>query len=96
MIYQYSWNMCLFINDNTRGSCMDVAHLVFFPLFTQHLNQTLGERWIGRGNPVNGPAQSPDLNAPELLAVGTPKDFGVFSANQWLRGITATSREFLS
>jgi hypothetical protein len=32
MIYQYSLNMCLFIDDNTCGSCMMGHHLIFSAL----------------------------------------------------------------
>jgi hypothetical protein len=31
-MHQYSWNMSLFINDNTCGSCMVGHHLIFSPL----------------------------------------------------------------
>jgi hypothetical protein len=63
----------------------------------QHLNQSFGEQWIGRAE-----AESTGLH--DLLtsilwiymAAGTPKDFGVFSAITDLRGIRATSREYLS
>jgi hypothetical protein len=35
----------------------------FLCVFRQHLNQTFGEQWIGRGGPVSWPARSPDLNS---------------------------------
>jgi hypothetical protein len=44
------------------------SHFVRF--VRQHVNQILGEQWIGRGGSVNWPARSPDLNALEFLAVG--------------------------
>jgi hypothetical protein len=34
----------------------------FLRIVRQHLNQTFGEQWIGRGGSVNWPARSPDLN----------------------------------
>jgi hypothetical protein len=61
-VNQYFWNMCLFINDNTCGSCMTGHYLIFSALSRQHLNQTFSEQWIGRGGPVNWPARSPDRN----------------------------------
>jgi hypothetical protein len=37
-------------------------HHVLFPrTVRQHVNQTFGEQWIGRGGLVNWPARSPDL-----------------------------------
>jgi hypothetical protein len=47
----------------------------FLRIVRHHLNQTFGDQWIGRGGPVNWPARTPDLNP--LVAVGTPKGFGV-------------------
>lgn len=66
-----------------------------FSLHCQHLNQTSNEQWIGCGDPVNWGAWLPRLKF-QFLAVGTPKEFGVFSANQWLRGVAATGKECLS
>jgi hypothetical protein len=40
----------------------DGAPLNFPLIVRQHLNQTFGEHWTGRGDPVNWPAQSSDLN----------------------------------
>jgi hypothetical protein len=34
----------------------------FLHIVRQHLNQTFGEQWIGRGGPVKWPARSPDLD----------------------------------
>jgi hypothetical protein len=34
----------------------------FLRIVRQHMNQTFGEEWIGRGDPLNWPAQSSDLN----------------------------------
>jgi hypothetical protein len=34
----------------------------FLRIVRQHLTQTYGEQWIGRGSPVSWPARSPDLN----------------------------------
>jgi hypothetical protein len=51
-------------------SMHDGAPPHFLGTLRQHLIQTFGEHWIGRGSPVNWPARSPDLN---------PLDF-------WLRG----------
>jgi hypothetical protein len=48
------------------------------------------------GGPVSWPAQSPGLNPLDSFSAGTPKDFGVFSADYWLRNIGATSRKCLS
>lgn len=59
MIYQYSWNMYIFIND---------SH--FLGIVPHKLNQSFGKQWTWRGDPVNWPARSPDLN---------PLDF-------WLQG----------
>jgi hypothetical protein len=49
-IYQYSWKMCLFIDDNTCGSCMMGHHLIFSALSAP--DRASGGRWIGRGGPV--------------------------------------------
>jgi hypothetical protein len=46
----------------------------------QHLNQTFGEEWVGRGGPFNWPARSPDLNRLEFLAVETAIKTLVYSA----------------
>jgi hypothetical protein len=35
----------------------------FLRIVRQHLNQTFGEQWIGRGSSVSWPARSPDLSA---------------------------------
>jgi hypothetical protein len=72
---QYSWQICLFINDNACGSC------VLFRTVRQHLSQTFGKQLTGRG------AQSTGLHDPltltsEYLAVGTHTDSGALSADQ--------------
>jgi hypothetical protein len=46
------------------------------------MSQTLGEQWIGRGGPVNWPSRSPDFNPLDYMALGTAKEFGLFSADQ--------------
>jgi hypothetical protein len=74
MIYQYSWNI---ISDTTRGSCMLGAPLSFLHIVRQHLNQTFGEQWTGRGGPVNGTQKTS-----QFLAVGAPKSFGVLSVDK--------------
>jgi hypothetical protein len=61
MFYQYSWNMCHFINDNT-WFMHDGAPSHFLHIVRHYLNQTFGEHRIGSGGPVNWPAQSPNLN----------------------------------
>jgi hypothetical protein len=64
----------------------------FLLIVRQHLNQTFDEQWVGRGGQactILWPWSS------GVLVVWTRKDFRVFSADQWLRGITATSRECL-
>jgi hypothetical protein len=58
------------------------ALLRFLRIVRQHVNQTFGEQWTGRGGPVNWPSQCPELNTLEVLAVGTAKDFNVLIANQ--------------
>jgi hypothetical protein len=40
----------------------DGAPCHFLRTVRQHLNQTFGEKWIGRGGRVNWPARSPNLN----------------------------------
>jgi hypothetical protein len=51
----------------------------FLLIVTQHLNQTFGEQWIGRGGPVNWPARSPDLNPSDFWLWGQLKS-AVYSA----------------
>jgi hypothetical protein len=58
----------------------------FLRIVRQYVTQIFGEPWMGRGGPVNWLARSPDLN-PLNIWVWGPEDFGVFSADQWLRGI---------
>lgn len=36
-----------------------------------YLNETFGDRWIGRGGPVHWPARSPDLNSLVFFLWGT-------------------------
>jgi hypothetical protein len=100
--------MCCFGEwfTSTLGTCASsstTTHVVqawwgitsFPPPVRQHLNQTFGEEWIWGEGSVNWPTGSPD-NALDFLAVGTPKNLGVFGAIQWLRDITATSTKCLS
>jgi hypothetical protein len=42
----------------------------FLRIVLQHLNQTFGEQWIGRGGPANWRARSPDLNLLDFLLSG--------------------------
>jgi hypothetical protein len=42
----------------------------FLRIVRQHLNQTFGEQWIGRGGPFSWPARSPDLNPMDILLWG--------------------------
>jgi hypothetical protein len=42
----------------------------FLRTVRQHLNQTFGEQWIGRGGSVNWPARSPDFNSLHLWMWG--------------------------
>jgi hypothetical protein len=87
--------MCLFINDNTLGSCMMGHHISFF---------TLSEStWTSLSVHSEPDAEAQPTGLHDLmtlilwvLAVGTLKDFGAFSADQWLRNITSTSMECLS
>jgi hypothetical protein len=51
----------------------------FLCIVRQHLNQTLGEQWIGRRGPVNWPARSPDLKPLGILLWGQLKTL-VYSA----------------
>jgi hypothetical protein len=51
----------------------------FLRIARQHANQTFGEQRIGRGGPVNWPAQSPDLNPPDFGLSGHLKSL-VYSA----------------
>jgi hypothetical protein len=68
---QHMW----FMHDGTPPHYLRVVR--------QHLNRTFGEQWIGRGDPVNWPARSPDLNPLDFwLTVVVLKVFGVFSADQ--------------
>jgi hypothetical protein len=62
MNYQYPWNMCLFMKDNTYGSCTSGAPPHSLRLVRQRLNQTFGEQWTGCGGPVNWLARYRDLN----------------------------------
>lgn len=48
------WQHMWFIHDGAPTHVLCIVR--------QHLNQTFGEQWIGRGDPVNWPAQSPDLS----------------------------------
>jgi hypothetical protein len=66
----------------------------FFNSVRQHLNQTFSEQCVGSGGRVNWPARSLGFNSLDFWLL--IQDFGVYSAIQWLRGITATSRECLS
>jgi hypothetical protein len=59
-IYQCSRNMCLFINDNTCGSCMIGHHLFFSTLSAPE--HDFGEQWIGCRGPVNWLSWSSDFN----------------------------------
>jgi hypothetical protein len=45
----------------------------FLGIVRQHLNQTFGEQWIGRGGPVNWTVRSPDLNPMEFWLWGRLK-----------------------
>jgi hypothetical protein len=58
-----------------------------------NLSQIFGKLWMGHGGPGNWPARSPHLNPLDFWLWGHPNNFGVFSANQGLEGITATSWE---
>jgi hypothetical protein len=48
------------------------------------------------GGPINWAAQSPGLKPLDSFAVGTHKDFGVFSTDHWRTNFGATSRKSLS
>jgi hypothetical protein len=96
LIYQYSWYMCRVINDNTCGSCMMGHHLIFSALWDSTWTRFPMNQSIGRGGPVSWSARSPNLNPLDLWLWGHLKDFGLFNADQWFRGITATSRQCLS
>jgi hypothetical protein len=61
MIYQYSWNMCLFINDNICGLYMTVHHLIFSALS----DSTWPRLLVNRGQDVA--AQSCGLHDPLTL-----------------------------
>jgi hypothetical protein len=65
MIYQYSWNMCLFINKHMWFT-HDRATPYFLRIVRQHLNQAFGERWKGCGGPINWPVLFPDLSTMDL------------------------------
>jgi hypothetical protein len=66
LIYQYSWYMCLFVNDNTCGSCMIGHHLMFSALWDSAWTRLPVNQSIGREGPVNWPAWFPDLNPPDF------------------------------
>jgi hypothetical protein len=55
---QHMWSM----HDGAPPHCLRTVR--------QHLNQTFGEQWIGRGGPVNWPARSPDLNSLDFWLPG--------------------------
>jgi hypothetical protein len=95
MVYQYSWDLCLFINDNTRGSCT-MRNLIFSALSVS----TAIRLSVNSGQDTE--TQSTGLHDPLNLLLwifgyrGTLKNFVVFRADQGFRGIRATSREYLS
>jgi hypothetical protein len=57
--YQYSWNMCLFINDNICESNMMGRYLIFSALSGSTWTRLW---WTRHGGPVNWPARHSDLN----------------------------------
>jgi hypothetical protein len=86
--------MCVFISDSTSfvhdGSPPHILRIA-----RQHMNQAFREERIRSWGPVSWLAWSlTSISA--LLGVGTLQGFGVFIADQWLRGITAARRECMS
>jgi hypothetical protein len=95
MIYQYSWNMCLFIKDITCGSCMTGHHFIFSHCHTAtepDFRWAVDRTW--RPSPVACTISWPQFSG--FLAVRTRKYFGVFSVDQRITGIRAASKECLS
>jgi hypothetical protein len=45
----------------------------FLHIVREHLKQTFGEQWMGRGGPVDWPARSPGRNPLDFLLLGHPK-----------------------
>jgi hypothetical protein len=86
------------MDDSTCASCVMGLHLIVSSL-SDYENQAFGEQWIGLGSIVHWTVRSPDRNPLFFffffLSLGTPKGFGIFSADQWHRGFTATSIECL-
>ena len=92
MMYQYSWNVCLFINDSTCGSCMMEQRLIFPSSPESTWNR------LSIDSEQDMEFQSTGLH--DLLTsilwafpVGPPKDFCAFKAAKWLGGFKAMSRE---
>ncbi|GFV76517.1 uncharacterized protein TNCV_4727371 [Trichonephila clavipes] len=55
-----------------------------------HLDATCGERWIGRGGPVNWPSRSPDLSCLDYFFWGQMKSLGVRNTRKQRRGTCST------